>query len=91
MARSGCHPVRHCPPSAPRSTSSEAVEAARQVLDIEPHSISELLRLEEIFLSAEAYADAVKVMNLRAESIEDPGARAEVLFAVAQLFEEKMG
>ncbi len=68
----------------------EAIEAAKRVLDVEPHELAELVRLEHIFVEAGAYNDAIRVMNQRAEGTEDSGARADVLFAVAQIYEEKL-
>jgi len=69
----------------------EAIESAKRVLDVEPLTVAELMRLEEIFIAAEAFADAIRVMNTRAERTEDPGERADILFAVAALYESKLG
>ncbi|MCC7383708.1 MAG: tetratricopeptide repeat protein [Deltaproteobacteria bacterium] len=68
----------------------EGIESAKRVLDVEPHSVADLLRLEEIFVSAGAFHDAVRVMNARAEMIEDPGEKADILFNVASIYETKM-
>jgi len=68
----------------------EAIEAAKRVLDVEPHTMADLLRLEEIFLGATAYHDAVRVMNLRAELSDDPGEKADILFNVASIYESKL-
>ncbi|MFO0727023.1 MAG: hypothetical protein U1E65_24800 [Myxococcota bacterium] len=68
----------------------EAIEAAKRVLDVEPHTMADLLRLEEIFVGAQAFHDAVRVMNLRAELSDDPGEKADILFHVASIYESKL-
>jgi tetratricopeptide (TPR) repeat protein len=68
----------------------EAIESAKRVLDVEPHSMAQLLRLEELFLQAGAAHDAVRVMTLRVEASEDPGERVDVLLAIAQQYETKL-
>lgn len=68
----------------------EAIEAAKRVLDVEPHEVAELVRLEQIFVEAGAYNDAIRVMNQRADETEDPGAKADVLFAIAEIYESKL-
>ncbi|MBI2378683.1 MAG: tetratricopeptide repeat protein [Deltaproteobacteria bacterium] len=68
----------------------EAIEAAKRVLDVEPHEIGDLVRLEEIFLTADAYPDAIKVMTLRVQRTEDPGQRIDALFSIADLYEKKI-
>ena len=69
----------------------EAIESAKRVLDVEPLTVAELMRLEEIFIAAEAFHDAIRVMNMRSERTEDPGQRSDILFAVASLYESKLG
>ncbi|MBI4817185.1 MAG: tetratricopeptide repeat protein [Deltaproteobacteria bacterium] len=68
----------------------EAIEASKRVLDVEPHEMADLVRLEELFLAADAYPDAIKVMTLRVQRTEDPGQRIEVLFSIADLYERKI-
>lgn len=68
----------------------EAIESAKRVLDVEPHTISELTRLEEIFVTTGAYGEAVKVMSQRAELAENRGERIEMLFEVAKTYEERI-
>jgi tetratricopeptide (TPR) repeat protein len=68
----------------------EAIESAKRVLDVEPHTIPELVRLEALFTEAGAYNEAVKVMNLHVELAEYAGQKAEVLFAIAGLYETKL-
>ena len=68
----------------------EAIESAKRVLDVEPHTISELTRLEEIFVTTGAYGEAVKVMSQRAELAENRGERIEMLFEVAKTYEEQI-
>lgn len=69
----------------------EAIESAKRVLDVEPHTVTELMRLEEIFTLTGAYGEAVKVMNQRAEQAETNGEKVEILFDVAAMYEQKIG
>lgn len=68
----------------------EAIESAKRVLDVEPHTPAELMRLEEIFVATAAYGEAVKVMNARVEQAETVGGRIEILFEIAQVYEQRI-
>jgi tetratricopeptide (TPR) repeat protein/Tfp pilus assembly protein PilF len=75
----------------------EAIESAKRVLDVEPHTEAELMRLEELFIATGAYGEAVKVMNARVELADDDEGRAgaasakiDILFEIAQLYETKI-
>ncbi len=68
----------------------EAIDSAKRVLDVEPLTVAELMRLEEIFVAAGAYHDAVRVMNRRAETTDDAGAKADILFQIASIYETKL-
>lgn len=68
----------------------EAIESAKRVLDVEPHTAAELMRLEEIFVQTGAYGEAVKVMNERVDQAESDGERIEILFEIARIYEEKI-
>jgi tetratricopeptide (TPR) repeat protein len=66
----------------------EALDAARRVLDTEPHVEADLLRAEALFRGQSAWADAVKAMELRAalaEQAKDVDTAVTVLFDVADL------
>lgn len=69
----------------------EAIESAKRVLDVEPHTASELMALEEILVRCGAYGEAVRVMNYRAEQAEGRGEKIEILFDIARVYEEKVG
>jgi tetratricopeptide (TPR) repeat protein len=65
----------------------EALDAARRVLDAEPHLEADLRRAEELFQKLGAYADQVKAMELRAAVSEQAGdteAAVHTLFGVAE-------
>jgi tetratricopeptide (TPR) repeat protein len=68
----------------------EAIESAKRVLDVEPHTSAELMRLEEIFVQTGAFGDAVKVMNERVDVAETAGEKVDILFEVARIYEEKI-
>ncbi|MBX2812064.1 MAG: hypothetical protein KTR25_09640 [Myxococcales bacterium] len=67
--------------------SDEAIEVARRVLDLDPHTPEELIQLEQLFTAAEADVEAVRVKLARAEATESVGARVQILFEVAELYE----
>ncbi|MGF1511941.1 MAG: hypothetical protein ACFB9M_20820 [Myxococcota bacterium] len=69
----------------------EAAEVGRRILDIEPHTHAELIRLEKLFRDARAFAEAVRVLHRRAELTETAGDRADVLMEVARIYEQDIG
>lgn len=69
----------------------EAIESAKRVLDVEPHTVAELIRLEEIFGETGAYTEAVKVMNARVEQADTAGEKVDILFEIAATYEQKVG
>jgi golgin subfamily B member 1 len=69
----------------------EAREVAKRILEIEPHTVSELMRLEELFGAAGALTDVVKVMARRAELAETRGERVEVLLEIAETCQTRLG
>ncbi|HJL41277.1 MAG TPA: tetratricopeptide repeat protein [Myxococcales bacterium LLY-WYZ-16_1] len=68
-----------------------ATETARRILDIEPHTANELMELEALFMRAEAYGEAVKVLGRRAELLDDPGEQADVWLQVGEIYERYIG
>ncbi len=69
---------------------NDAVEVARRIIDIQPHSPTELLRLEEILIAAGAYGEAVKAKMRRVEQSSSPAEQIEVLEEIAELYDEKI-
>jgi tetratricopeptide (TPR) repeat protein len=69
----------------------EAIESAKRVLDVEPHTDPELMRLEEIFVATGAYGEAVKVMSGRAELADSDSEKIDILFDIANIYESKIG
>ncbi len=62
----------------------EALDAARRALEIEPHSIPELDRVRQVFVTLRAFGDAVRALELKAEVYHRLEERDQV---VATLFE----
>ncbi len=62
----------------------EALDAARRALEIEPHSIPELDRVRQVFVTLRAFGDAVRALELKAEVYQRLEERDQV---VATLFE----
>jgi len=71
-------------------SSTEAVDVARRILEIEPQSTESLLQLEALLIRAGAYGEAVKVKTRRAESSSDVSERIRVLEEVAELYESRI-
>ncbi|MCA9553506.1 MAG: tetratricopeptide repeat protein [Myxococcales bacterium] len=69
----------------------EAIESAKRVLDVEPHTGAELMALEELFVKCGAYGEAVRVMNHRAEQADNKADKIEILFEIARIYEERVG
>jgi tetratricopeptide (TPR) repeat protein len=62
----------------------EALDAARRALEVEPHGVEDLARVQQIFLSLKALNDAVRAMELRAEVLTRMEEREQ---AIATYFE----
>lgn len=69
---------------------TDAVEVARRIIDIEPHTASELFRLEELLVKAGAYGEAVRAKTRRAELCDELVEKIEVLEEVAELYESRI-
>jgi golgin subfamily B member 1 len=68
---------------------AEAVETARRVLAIEPHSVEELARLADIFQDNQAWPEACQVYNALAERAEGQE-QIDSLLKVATILEDKV-
>jgi tetratricopeptide (TPR) repeat protein len=68
----------------------EAIESAKRVLDVEPHTEAELMRLEEIFVATGAFGEAVKVMNARVELADRNSEKIDILFDIATIYETRI-
>ena len=62
----------------------EALDAARRALEVEPHTIPELDRVRQVFVTLRAFGDAVRALELKAEVFHRLEERDQV---VATLFE----
>jgi len=62
----------------------EALDAARRALEVEPHTIPELDRVRQVFVTLRAFGDAVRALELKAEVYQRLEERDQV---VATLFE----
>lgn len=66
----------------------EALDAARRVLDLEPHTIEELQRVGDLFQTLDSPADQIRALELRAMVFieEDQEENAlELFYAIAEL------
>jgi tetratricopeptide (TPR) repeat protein len=62
----------------------EALDAARRALEVEPHTIPELDRVRQVFVTLRAFGDAVRALELKADVYQRLEERDQV---VATLFE----
>ncbi|MDR0967037.1 MAG: gliding motility protein [Myxococcales bacterium] len=66
----------------------ESLDAARRALDLEPHTLDELLRVGDLFQTLESPADQIRALELRAmlliEEDQEEGA-LEIFYAIADL------
>jgi tetratricopeptide (TPR) repeat protein len=72
----------------------EALDASRRALEIEPHRAAELGRLQGIFSSFKAFAEAVRVIELRSAielGLEDRERAIASLFEIADLWSGPAG
>lgn len=71
----------------------EALEAARRAMDLEPHGLQELDRVEALFRAHSAWPETVRVMEARADVLasERPADAAEIRFAAAQAYAATLG
>ena len=69
----------------------EAIEAAKRAQDIEPHTAEDLERLGRIFLSNEAWQDAVSVLEQSVDAREAPTEKIELLLEVAAIWKDRIG
>jgi tetratricopeptide (TPR) repeat protein len=66
-----------------------AVEQAKLAFGIEPHTVEQLVRIEEVFRAAGAAADAIRAAEARAAVLAESGGPAEAIpawLAVAELW-----
>ncbi len=68
---------------------AEAVETGRRILDIEPHSASELDRLSGVFRACEAWEELADVLERHAALLEGV-ARVARLIEIADVFETNL-
>jgi tetratricopeptide (TPR) repeat protein len=69
----------------------EALDAARRALEVEPHTIPELEKVEAVFLQLKAWPDAVRALELKSTTYleaEDREAAITTLFKVVDLWRE---
>ena len=69
---------------------ADAINEAKRVLDIQPLTVGEMVRLEGLFTSAETYSDAVRVMQYRIDVTSDKGEKVDILFNVADIYRHKL-
>ncbi|OJH38275.1 tetratricopeptide repeat protein [Cystobacter ferrugineus] len=67
----------------------EALDAARRALEVEPHAVADLERVQALFVSLRAYNDAVRVLELKVQVHLQENERDQAVatwFAVADLW-----
>ncbi|HEX6240020.1 MAG TPA: hypothetical protein VFZ61_03975, partial [Polyangiales bacterium] len=67
----------------------EALDAARRALEVEPHTVADLERVQALFVSLRAYNDAVRVLELKVQVHLQENERDQAVatwFSVADLW-----
>lgn len=68
----------------------EALDAARRALEVEPHTVPDLDRVQALFVSLRAYNDAVRALELKVQvhlGMEEREQAVATYFAVADMWE----
>jgi tetratricopeptide (TPR) repeat protein len=69
----------------------EAIEAWREVLEIDAHDFRALAALEKLFMQEARWEDAVDILERRAQALANPMEQVDVLMQVAALWADKIG
>ncbi len=69
----------------------EAIEAWREVLEIDAHDFRALAALEKLFMQEARWEDAVDVLERRAQALASPSEQIDVLMQAASLWADKIG
>ncbi len=69
----------------------EALDAARRALEVEPHTIADLEKVQQVFVQLKAWPDAVRALELKSATYleaEDREAAIAALFQVVDLWRD---
>ena len=69
----------------------EAIEAWREVLEIDPSDFRALAALEKLFMQEARWEDAVDILERRAKALANPTEQVDVLMQAAALWADKIG
>ena len=69
----------------------EAIEAWREVLEIDPHDFRALAALEKLFMQEARWEDAVDILERRSKALVNPTEQVDVLMQAASLWADKIG
>jgi tetratricopeptide (TPR) repeat protein len=69
----------------------EAIEAWREVLEIDAHDFRALAALEKLFMQEARWEDAVDILERRAQALASPTEQVDVLMQAAALWADKIG
>ena len=69
----------------------EAIEAWREVLEIDAHDFRALAALEKLFMQEARWEDAVDILERRAAALASPSEQVDVLMQAAALWADKIG
>ncbi len=69
----------------------EAIEAWREVLEIDAHDFRALAALEKLFMQEARWEDAVDILERRAQALASPMEQVDVLMQAAALWADKIG
>ena len=69
----------------------EAIEAWREVLEIDPHDFRALAALEKLFMQEARWEDAVDILERRVAALANPAEQVDVLMQAAALWADRIG
>ncbi len=69
----------------------EAIEAWREVLELDPRDFRALAALEKLFMQEARWEDAVGILERRVQALANPAEQVDVLMQAASLWADKIG
>ena len=69
----------------------EAIDAWREVLELDAHDFRALAALEKLFTQEARWEECVEILERRAQALATPTEQVDVLMQVASLWADKIG
>jgi tetratricopeptide (TPR) repeat protein len=69
----------------------DAIDAWREVLEIDAHDFRALAALEKLFMQEARWEESVDILERRAQALQNPAEQVDVLMQAASLWADKIG